>query len=54
MQCRIKDPSYLTHIIGTLNEKSIPDHTELVFLDIVNIFSGIGNQRRMQAVLDIV
>ena len=53
MQCHVKDTSCLIYITDTLNEKPIPNHMKLVFLDIVNIFLSIDNQR-MQAVLNLL
>ena len=53
MQCCIKDTSHLLDIIDTLNEQPISNHTQLVSLDIVNMFPSIDNQRGIQAVQDI-
>ena len=54
MQCRIKDTSHLPDIIDTLNEKPISNHTNLVSLDIVNMFPIIDSQTGIQAVQDIL
>ena len=54
MQCRIKDTSHLLDVIDTLYEHPISNHTELVSLDIANMFPSIDNRRAIQAVEDIL
>ena len=54
MECRIKDISHLIDIIDTLNEQLISNHTELVCLDIINVFPSIDNQRGIHTVQGIL
>ena len=54
IRCRKKDASHLLEIIDTLNQQPISNHSKLVSLDIVNMFSSIDNQRGIQAVKDIL
>ena len=46
--------SHLIDKIDTLNEQPISNHTNLVSLDLVNMYPSIGNEREKQAVLGLL
>ena len=50
MKSRIKNTSHLLEIIDNLNEMGIPENTQLVSFDIVNMFPSIDNKNGIKAV----
>ncbi|XP_057302660.1 uncharacterized protein LOC130636829 [Hydractinia symbiolongicarpus] len=54
MRSRIKNTSHLLDIIDSINEKGIPDHTQLVSFDIVNMFPSIDNRNGLDSVRKIM
>lgn len=54
MRSRIKNTSHLLDNIDSINGKGIPDHTQLVSFDIVNMFPSIDNRNGLDSVRKIM
>ena len=47
---RIKDTSHKLDIIGNLNDSHLPENSDLVSFDVVNMFPSIDNESGIKAV----
>ena len=52
MKSRIKNTDHLLNIIDEINSKGIPEETNLVSFDVINMFPSINNETGIAAMLN--